>query len=193
VTWRSGLRRRASRNGHGSAAPGIDLGAPQRPELVVVPDLRSQEERLPSQLTRARILIADSAPILRMGVGHLLATEGGFDVLEAKDLEELQRAVVEEKVDLVLVDLELPPAGGISAIARLSGFCSSPLVAWGFASDEEVKAARLAGASGYLRKDVAFTPLVRSLRELIAGGRRNGLLSRAGRKVSPFRRTEPVS
>ena len=186
MDWRSGLRRRASRNGHESAATGIDLGAPRRPELVVVPDLPPQEGKRSRQARPARVLIADSAPILRMGVGHLLATEGSFEVLEAESLEELQRAVVEEKVDLVLVDLDLPPAGGISAIARLSGFCDLPLVAWGFASEDEVRAARLAGASGYLRKDVAFAPLVHSLRELIAGGRRTG------RKASPFRRNEPV-
>jgi DNA-binding NarL/FixJ family response regulator len=121
-----------------------------------------------------------------MGVGNLLAGEGSFEVLEAENLEELQRAVVEDRVDLVLVDLDLPPAGGISAIARLSAFCDAPLVAWGFASEDEVRAARLAGASGYLRKDVAFAPLVGSLRELIAGDRRTG------RKASPFRRNEPA-
>lgn len=158
----------------------------RRPELVLVPESPEGEERHPRQTRPARILLADSAPILREGVGHLLATEGGFDVLEAEDLDQLQRLVVDEKADLVLVDLDLPPVGGIRAIARLSAFSSSPLIAWGFASEEEVKAARLAGASGYIRKDVAFAPLVRSLRELIAEGRRTG------RKASRFRRSEPV-
>jgi DNA-binding NarL/FixJ family response regulator len=158
-----------------------------------VPELRSSDERRARQARPARILIADPAPILREGVVRLLSTAGGFEVLEAEDLDQLQRAVVQEKIDLVLVDLELPPSGGISAIARLSGFCDSPLVAWGFASEEEVRAARLAGASGYLRKDVAFAPLVRSLRELIVEGRRSSLLSRAARLTgSPFRRKQPV-
>jgi DNA-binding NarL/FixJ family response regulator len=192
LDWRRSLRRRASRNGYGGTASGIDLGAFRRPELVLVPDLPPREEKRPRQLRPARILIADSSPILRSGVGQLLTAEGGFDVLEAKDLEELQRAVAEKKVDLALVDLELPPAGGISAIARLSGFCSAPLVAWGFASDKEVKAARLAGASAYLRKDVPFAPLESSLRDLIARANRTGLLARAAEfTASAFRRNGP--
>jgi DNA-binding NarL/FixJ family response regulator len=169
------------------------VGASRHPELGLVPDLPpQQEEKRPRQTRRARILIADASPILRLGVGEMLAAEGGFEVLEAKDLEELQRAVAGNKVDLALVDLELPPAGGISAIARLSGFCRLPLVAWGFASDKEIKAARLAGASAYLRKDVAFAPLESSLRDLIAGANGTGLLARtAGFRASRFRRNRP--
>lgn len=114
-----------------------------------------------------RILIADPSPILRSGVQTMLAAHGEFEVHTAGDLAELQQAVAAHRPDAILVDVDLQPRGGIDAVACLSGFCEAPLFLWGLLpTDGQEAAARLAGASGFVRKDVPFVALTSTLREL---------------------------
>lgn len=128
-----------------------------------------------------RIVIADSSPILGSGVAGMLVAHGGFDAHAVQDLTELERAVAANRLDAGLIDLDLLPRGGIDAIARLSGFSRVPLFVWGRApTDKEKAAARLAGASGFVRKDVPFAVLAATLHELTGGRSRSPGLATAG-------------
>jgi len=56
-----------------------------------------------------RIVIAEDSVLLREGLTRLLA-EGGFDVVAAvPDADQLLRAVGEQRPDLVVVDVRMPP------------------------------------------------------------------------------------
>jgi DNA-binding NarL/FixJ family response regulator len=117
-----------------------------------------------------RILVADSLPIFRAGVRNLLTRESDFDVVEAASLEDVLRAIRDECPDIALIDLNLPPAGGVAAVARLSSTCPTHTIVWSFeASRETVLAAIRAGASGYLHKEISGAGLVRSLRGVVRG------------------------
>jgi DNA-binding NarL/FixJ family response regulator len=100
----------------------------------------------------------------------LLARESEFEITEAANLEELLSAIKEECPDVALIDLKLPPAGGVAAVAELSNLCRTNTIVWSFESDRDtVLAAIQAGASGYLHKEISARGLVRSIRAAVRG------------------------
>jgi two-component system nitrate/nitrite response regulator NarL len=121
-------------------------------------------------MRRTRILVADSLAIFRAGVRNLLARESDFVVFEAARLEEVAAAVADTCPDIALIDLNLPPSGGVAAVAKLSETCPTHTIVWSFeANPTTVMAAIRAGASGYLHKEISPAGLVRSLRGVSRG------------------------
>jgi len=119
---------------------------------------------------RMRILVADSLTIFRTGVKNLLTREVDFDVFEAASLDEVVRSIEDTCPDIALIDLELPPLGGVEAVSRLASRCEAYLIVWSFKpSYETVLPAVRAGAGGYLHKDISPQGLVRSLRGIARG------------------------
>ena len=116
-------------------------------------------------MTRTRVVIADPQPMLRSGVRAALDGEQDFEIVEASNLEELVDAATRTALDIALIDLDLPPRGGIAAVRRLSEFPSLHTILWSFAPDRETVANAIrAGASGYLNKELSPGGLLRSLR-----------------------------
>jgi DNA-binding NarL/FixJ family response regulator len=121
-------------------------------------------------VTRTRILVADSVPLFRAGVRNLLVRESDFEVVEAADLDEVTLAIDDACPDIALIDLELPPRGGVAAVRELAKSCSTHMIVWSFeATRETVLAAIRAGASGYLHKEITPYGLVRALRGVVEG------------------------
>jgi two-component system, NarL family, nitrate/nitrite response regulator NarL len=116
-------------------------------------------------MRRTRILVADSTQVFRCGVRALLARESDFELVEAGDLAQVLAVIEEDCPDIALIDLELPPVGGVEAVSRLAGACHCETVVWSFEPTREaVLAAIRAGASGYLEKRISPGGLVRALR-----------------------------
>jgi len=117
-----------------------------------------------------RILLADSHPIFRAGVRNLLAQEPDFEVVEADDLGSLLDGIEAACPDVVLVDLDLRPIGGVEAVQRLRQTWSTAAIAWSFdpTGDDVLDAVR-AGADGFLRKEISPEGLVRALRGATRG------------------------
>jgi DNA-binding NarL/FixJ family response regulator len=121
-------------------------------------------------VNQTRILVADSMRIFRSGVMSLLARESDFAVSEAGSLDEMLRMVDGECPDIALVDLELPPAGGVVAVQRLSERCAAYTIVWSLEPTREtVLGAVRAGAHGFLRKGISPHGLVRALRGVVRG------------------------
>lgn len=121
-------------------------------------------------MRRTRVLIADSLPIFRAGVRNLLAREQDFVVVEAANLDDVMKAVRGDCPDIALIDLKLPPLGGVAAVARLAKRCPTHMIVWSFdANRETVLAAIRAGASGFLHKEISAAGLVRSLHGVVRG------------------------
>jgi DNA-binding NarL/FixJ family response regulator len=119
---------------------------------------------------RTKILVAESLAIFRTGVRNLLRRESDLDVLEASTFAEVSDVIAEGCPDIALIDLELPPLGGVEAVRLLTDRCSTHLIVWSFdPSREAVLAAVRAGADGYLHKRISPAGLVRSLRGVIHG------------------------
>ena len=116
-----------------------------------------------------RILLADDVASLRLGVRDVLRREPDFRVSEARNLDEVRAEVDRRRPDLVLVDLDLPPDGGIAAVTELQRSETTSIL-WSFEPDRAtVLEAIRAGARGYLDKEISPQGLVRSLRGVARG------------------------
>ena len=116
-----------------------------------------------------RVLLADDLDTLRSGVRELLLRESDFEVSEARNLDELRSWVALHSPDIVLVDLDLPPSGGVAAVAELQRSETSSIV-WSFEPDRStVLEAIRVGARGYLDKKISPQGLVRALRGVVRG------------------------
>jgi DNA-binding NarL/FixJ family response regulator len=119
---------------------------------------------------RTRILVADPLTIFRSAVRSLLARESDLQVVEAANFDEVAAHISCGCPDIALIDLELPPRGGVEAVKLLSELCSTHMIVWSFAPTREaVLAAVRAGADGYLHKEISPLGLVRSLRGVVNG------------------------
>lgn len=90
---------------------------------------------------------------------------------EASNSNDSIAAVLEHAPDIVLLDVDLPPAGGVAATAQLLGIAPMVrVVLFTVREDEELGLAGLqAGATGFLSKDIDMSALARALKS-VAGG-----------------------
>ena len=121
-------------------------------------------------MTRTCILVADGLAIFRSGVRKLLAHESEFEVREAATLDDVVRVTEQRCADIALIDLDLPPRGGLEAVRRVRASCDTDVIVWTFdPAPETVLAAVNAGASGFLDKRISPPGLVRALRGVVHG------------------------
>ena len=121
-------------------------------------------------MPRPRVLLADDHAPLLAAIRRLLAEE--FDVVgEASDGSEAVRLARALEPDVVIIDLAMPPTGGIEAIRQLQAEASAPaILALTVISDSAVRRAALeAGASGYVLKSQAGADLIPAIRAALAG------------------------
>jgi NarL family two-component system response regulator LiaR len=119
-----------------------------------------------------RVLVADDHTIVRKGIGALLATEPGIEVVgEAENGEEAVSQAERLRPDVILMDLVMPEVDGIEAIRRI--MADQPeariVVMTSFAGDDKVFPAIKAGALGYLLKDSGPEELVQAIRQVYRG------------------------
>jgi DNA-binding NarL/FixJ family response regulator len=114
------------------------------------------------------VCVADGTAVFRGAVRQVLTREKDFDVVEARDLAELEDALA-LGVDVALVDDDLPPSGAIEGIRAAAGRCEH-VVVWALRpTPDRILDAIRAGATGYLHKEISSNGLVRSLRGATRG------------------------
>lgn len=123
-----------------------------------------------------RILLVDDHPFYRDGVRAMLAGEPGIEVVaEASTGEEAialcaGRAADGGEIDVAVMDLSMPGAGGLVAIRRLrSSAPSVRVLVLTMHDDETVLQTLRAGARGYLVKNAGIDELVRAIRAVSDG------------------------
>jgi DNA-binding NarL/FixJ family response regulator len=80
------------------------------------------------------------------------------------------QAMEHEAPEIALIDLDLPPYGGVAAVGHLAAQSAARLVVWGFEAErEKVLEALTAGADGFLDKAISPTGLMRALRGMSRG------------------------
>jgi DNA-binding NarL/FixJ family response regulator len=119
-----------------------------------------------------RILIADDHGIVRKGLIQILNKEYPFaQIVEVSSAEELIREVIRSDWDVVISDLDMPGRGGMDALQQIKQLKPRlPVLILSFHSEEHYATRVLkAGASGYLKKDLAPDELVTAINKVIAG------------------------
>ena len=119
-----------------------------------------------------RVLLVDDHEIVRRGLRDLLDGEPGIEVVaEAGTIAEaLVRAGVTNP-DVAVVDVRLPDGNGVALCRTLRELENGPhcLVLTAFDDEQALVEAIMAGASGYLLKQVRGQDVVQAVREVAAG------------------------
>jgi DNA-binding NarL/FixJ family response regulator len=120
-----------------------------------------------------RVLLAEDHRLVREGLRTLLSMSGEVEVVaEAADGIECLAALEATAVDLLILDLRMPRAGGLDVLHALAGRPSAPrvLMLTTFDDEEELRGALELGARGYLLKDASLDELLAAIRTVIDGG-----------------------
>jgi DNA-binding NarL/FixJ family response regulator len=148
-----------------------------------------------------RVLVADDQALVRGGFRMILEAEPDLTVVgEAVDGVEATRLAAELVPDVVLMDVRMPRMDGIEATRRITAAGRARvLVLTTFDLDEHVWDAVVAGASGFLLKDVRPRDLGHAVRTVAAGDSlvapavTRRLLAEFTRRPAPGRRAERLA
>jgi DNA-binding NarL/FixJ family response regulator len=117
------------------------------------------------------VLVVDDHDLFRTGLRNLLEEQSVNVVGEAGDGESAIRLAPDLAPDVIIMDLNMPGAGGVETTRRLASLAplSRVVVLTISADDEDVMNAVLAGACGYLLKDASIQDLIAGIRAAAAG------------------------
>jgi DNA-binding NarL/FixJ family response regulator len=112
---------------------------------------------------RLRVLIADQDALARRMMHDVLQDAGLVVIGSARDGREAAELARHYRPDVLLVDIALPPAGGVDLIRHVVPILDTRIVTVSAAADvdEPVLAALHAGAIGHIDKDVDPEEFVR--------------------------------
>ena len=119
-----------------------------------------------------RIFLLDDHEIVRRGIAELLDAVPGFEVVgEAGRAQQAVARVLAVKPDVAILDARLPDGSGIDVCREIRSalpqtYC---LILTSYDDEEAVLASVLAGASGYVLKEVRTAGLVDAIRQIAQG------------------------
>jgi two-component system, NarL family, response regulator DevR len=119
------------------------------------------------------LLVVDDHEVVRQGLVALLDRRTGFQVVaEAGTAAEAVEQARRFQPDLVVMDVRLPDGSGIEACREIRSELPNTRVVMltSYPDEDAVLAAIVAGASGYLLKQVRARDLVAALETVAAGG-----------------------
>jgi DNA-binding NarL/FixJ family response regulator len=119
-----------------------------------------------------RLLLVDDHEVLRIGLRTLFTEAGGFQVVgEAGTMTAAIADASRLKPKVVLMDVRLPDGSGIEACRtiRTAHPDTRVLFLTSFADDDAVLATILAGADGFLLKEVSSEQLIDAVKAVASG------------------------
>jgi DNA-binding NarL/FixJ family response regulator len=119
-----------------------------------------------------RIFLLDDHEVVRRGVRELLEVEDDLEVVgEAGTAEEALARIPSASPDVAIIDMRLPDGNGVEVCREVRS--RNPeiqcVVLTSFADDEALFDSIMAGAAGYLLKQIKGTDLVDAVRRVAAG------------------------
>jgi DNA-binding NarL/FixJ family response regulator len=119
-----------------------------------------------------KVAMADDHAVFRDGLRRLLALEPDFKIVaEAKDGTEVLPLLEEHQPDILLLDLRMPGADGLTVLQRIQSKKLKTKIIVVTASEDEgeyVQAIKY-GASGIVLKQTATELLIKSIRKVHEG------------------------
>jgi len=123
----------------------------------------------------AKILVAEDEADIRELIVYSL-TFSGFEVVTAADGEEAVQKALEEKPDLVMLDIRMPKMSGYEACAKIKNsneLKDVPVVILSAkGQDSEIEAGLRVGAYEYILKPFVIDELVEKVRTIVDGSPR---------------------
>lgn len=119
-----------------------------------------------------RVFLLDDHELVRRGISALLSAEVDIEVVgEASTAAQAIGRIRATTPDVAVLDVRLPDGSGIDVCRDIRSSLPGTrcLMLTGYDDDEAIYAAVLAGASGYVIKDIRGSGLVDSVRAIAAG------------------------
>lgn len=119
-----------------------------------------------------RVFLVDDHEVVRRGIADLINAEADLEVVgEASTARQAVARVAATLPDVAVLDVRLPDGSGIDVCRAIRS--KNPtvqcLIFTAFDDDEATYAAVLAGASGYVLKDIRGQRLIESIRRVALG------------------------
>lgn len=141
------------------------------------------------------VLLADDHDLVRSGLKTALRAHEEFSVVgEAKDGNEAIREALRLKPELAVLDVRMPRLSGIEACREIRSALpeTNVLMLTSYADERAVMAAIVAGASGFMLKEVQTADLIEAMRVVGRGGKTLDPVSSAA-VIEQIRRGNVVS
>jgi two-component system response regulator DevR len=119
-----------------------------------------------------RVFLVDDHEMVRRGIAGLLATDPSIEIVgEAATAAQARARILVTKPDVAILDVRLPDGSGVDVCRDVRA--AEPgircLMLTSYDDDAAIYAAVIAGAAGYLMKDVLGSNLVQAVRDVGAG------------------------
>ncbi|MFJ5041881.1 MULTISPECIES: response regulator [Streptomyces] len=121
---------------------------------------------------KIRVFLLDDHEVVRRGVHDLLSGEADIEVVgEAGTVADAAARVMATRPDVAVLDVRLPDGSGVEVCRDIRSWDESVrcLMLTSFADDEALFDAIMAGASGYVLKDIRGAELLSAVRGVAAG------------------------
>jgi len=120
-----------------------------------------------------KVFLVDDHEIVRRGLADLLGSEADIEIVgEAASVSEALARVPKSEADIAVLDVRLPDGTGIELCRDL--LSTQPglrcLMLTSYADDEALFTAIMAGASGFVLKQVLGNDLLAAIRTIAGGG-----------------------
>lgn len=142
------------------------------------------------------VFVVDDHELVRRGLIGLLQSEPDVTVVgEAGTVEQARSRIAAVRPDVAILDVHLPDGNGVDLCRDLRSDLPELrcLILTAYDDDEALVASVIAGASGYVLKDVRGTGLVDAVRTVAAGKTLldAALVRRVGERLRNERRGDP--
>ncbi len=120
-----------------------------------------------------RVLLTDDQSLVRQAFALMLSVEDDIELVgQCANGQEALDAVRAKRVDVCLMDIEMPVMNGIEATAAIRALPEAPevVILTTFDRDDYLFEALQAGAAGFLLKNTEPENLLESIRTVAAGG-----------------------
>ncbi|WP_136057010.1 response regulator transcription factor [Microbacterium sp. K24] len=144
-----------------------------------------------------RVFLVDDHEIVRRGIAQLIDAESDLSVIgEAGSFREAVRRIDATLPDVAVLDVRLPDGDGVTLCRDIRSLHPgiACLILTAYDDDDALRSAILAGASGYVLKDIRSGALIEAIRRAAAGGtiQSGDVLRRGATAIRPTPRSSDL-
>jgi DNA-binding NarL/FixJ family response regulator len=128
----------------------------------------------PEKENSIKVLVADDHEIVRQGLKTIISEHSDLSIAgEAENGNQVLKIVKKTKVDVVLLDFDMPEKNGLDTLVELKAlYPKLPVMILSIFPEDHYGTRFLkAGASGYLQKSSATDQLIDAIRKVFNGGK----------------------